>query len=254
MAFTVFRKFFGGAVNTASGYAIGGAMQPALDPLTQELANKTWALHPDRPIDPYVLAEGVAEGKIGHDAAQTMASHSGISGDNFDSLVTIATEALAVSEAYRLWRRSIITEGEFRTIVKRLGVGDEWADALVKAKEELLDPAQLAAAIHRGLVPDPGLLKGEQPTGPFTVEAYPVYPIDAVDEAAGSGYDKDRLGVLVGLQGLPMGTHEAAQAYFRGIITKGDYIRAFNESNSRNEWAEVVLGYARQIPTARDYI
>jgi hypothetical protein len=60
--------------------------------------------------------------------------------------------------------------------------------------------------------------------------------------------------VLVGLQGLPMGVIEAAQAYFRGDITKGDYIRAFNESNNRNEWAEAVLKYARQIPTARDYI
>jgi hypothetical protein len=67
-------------------------------------------------------------------------------------------------------------------------------------------------------------------------------------EAWARGYDRDRLGVAVGLQGLPMGRIEAAQAFFRKIITCGDYIRAFNESNNRNEWAEAVLEYARQIP------
>jgi hypothetical protein len=58
---------------------------------------------------------------------------------------------------------------------------------------------------------------------------------------------------MVGLQGLPMGPHEAAQALFRGIITHGDYIAAFNESNNRNEWAEAVLEQSKQIPTARDF-
>src|SRR5262249_50958552 len=138
--------------------------------------------------------------------------------------------------------------------LKRLGLEQEWIDALWNVREEILSPGELAAAIHRGIVPDPGLLIGEQPQPPFNVEAYPVYPIDSLKEAEGSGYDRDRLGVLVGLQGLPMGTHEAAQAFFRGIITHGDYIRAFNESNSRNEWAGAVLDQTRQIPTARDFM
>jgi hypothetical protein len=102
-------------------------------------------------------------------------------------------------------------------------------------------------------VPDQGLVLGEQPTPPFKVDAYPVQPINAIDEAAGSGYDEKRLHTLVGLQGLPMGPHEAAQAYFRGIIEHGDYIRAFNTSNMRNEWAQAILDQTRQIPTARDF-
>jgi hypothetical protein len=50
-----------------------------------------------------------------------------------------------------------------------------------------------------------------------------------------------------------MGPHEAAQAVFRGILTWGDYIRAFNESNNRNEWARAVYEQSKQIPTARDF-
>jgi hypothetical protein len=135
----------------------------------------------------------------------------------------------------------------------RSGLPPEWHQPVIDSFADILSPGDLAAAVHRGLVPDQGLLLGEQPKAPFNVEAYPVQKIDAVTEAAGSGYDKERLQVLVGLQGLPMGPHEAAQAYFRQIITHGDYIRAFNTSNMRNEWAQAILDQTRQIPTARDF-
>jgi hypothetical protein len=135
----------------------------------------------------------------------------------------------------------------------RSGLPPEWIQPIIDKFDDILTPGELAAAIHRGLVPDPGILLGEQPSGPRKVASYPVQPINAVKEAAGSGYNEERLAVLVGLQGLPMGPHEAAQALFRGIITHGDYIAAFNESNSRNEWAQAVLDQSRQIPTARDF-
>jgi hypothetical protein len=171
----------------------------------------------------------------------------------FNLLVEANRRYPGTAEALELWRRGLIDQPDFTKALRRASVPDEWIGHLSHLKEDLLDPGQLAAAIHRGLIPDPGLLKGEQPEPPFKVEAYPVYPISAIDQAAGSGYDRDKLGVLVGLQGLPMGPHEAAQAFFRKIITRGDYIRAFNESNNRNEWAAAVLEQSRQIPTARDF-
>jgi hypothetical protein len=117
-----------------------------------------------------------------------------------------------------------------------------------------LDAADLARAIHRGLIPDPGLLQGEKPGPGGKVPAYPVYPIPALEEAAGQGYGKNELGVLVGLQGNPMGAHEAAEALFRGVLNRDDYLRAIAEGNTRNEWAEAILEQTRQIPTARDFI
>jgi hypothetical protein len=120
---------------------------------------------------------------------------------------------------------------------------------------ERLDPGTDRGGDPPRLDPRPWPVEGQQPEPPFNVEAYPgLSRFDALAEAAANGFDHDRLGVLVGLQGLPMGVIEAAQAYFRGVITHGDYIRAFNESNNRNEWAAAVLEYAKQIPTARDYI
>jgi hypothetical protein len=248
-----FGKFFGNTASAGAGYAIGVATAPTLAPVLQDIANEAWSIHPDKPISAGVLASGVSQGQIPHDWAVDEAKRTGFNEERFDRMVEAATVGPGVAQAFRLWRRNEISEAGFRRALTRAGIEAEWINALVKTKQELLDPGQLAAAIHRGLIPDPGLLKGEQPQPPFTVEAYPVYPIPPLEESAASGYDRDHLGVLVGLQGLPMGPHEAAQALFRGIITHGDYIRAFNESNSRNEWAAAVLEQSKQIPTARDF-
>lgn len=248
-----FLPLVGGALSTGAGFAVGTVTAPTLRPILQDLENRTWQAHPSKPIPAGTLALGVSQGQIPHDWAVEEASRTGINGERFDRMVDAANTGPGVPAAFDLWRRGELDEQGFRTAAKRQGLEPRWIDDLVAIKNELLDPGQLAAAIHRGLVPDPGLLKGEQPSGPRKVESYPVYPIAPLDEAAGSGYDHDRLGVLVGLQGLPMGTHEAALAYFRGIITHGDYIAAFNESNSRNEWAQAVLDQSRQIPTARDF-
>jgi hypothetical protein len=248
-----FGKFFGNTASTGAAFAIGAATAPTLDPILQDIANEAWSLHPDKPISAGVLASGVSQGQIPLAWATDEAARTGYNRERFDHMVEAATVGPGVALAFDLWRRGVIDRDGFSRAVRRAGLEGEWIGDLLKIKNELLTPGEIAAAIHRGLIPDPDLLKGEQPKAPFNVEAYPVYPIPPVDEAAGSGYDKDHLGVLVGLQGLPMGPHEAAQALFRGIITHGDYIRAFNESNNRNEWADAVLQQTRQIPTARDF-
>jgi hypothetical protein len=247
-------RFLGNAISESFAFAAGVAIAPVLSPVTQELRNTVNAAYPVVPIGPGTLAEGVAHGKISHDVAAEIASHSGINGANFDHMVEIAKAGPGIGTAFELWRRNVIDEPTFRRAGEIAGLQAEWIDDLVKIKRALLDPEQLARAIHRGLIPDPGLLQGTLPSGVGHVPAYPVYPIDALAEAAGWGYTRDELGVLVGLQGLPMGSHEAAQARFRGVLTEDDYLRAIAEGNTRNEWAEAILEQSRQIPTARDFM
>jgi hypothetical protein len=186
--------------------------------------------------------------------ARLWASYSGIGDDAFTALVNIANTGPGVPAAFDLWRRNITDEAGFRRAAKRQGLEQEWIDDLVKIKQDVLDQGQLAAAIHRGLIPDPGLLQGTLPGGAGNVPAYPVYPIDAIREAEANGFDRDHLGVLVGLQGLPMGSHEAAQAQFRGVLTNDDYLRAIAEGNTRNEWADAIREQSRQIPSVTNYV
>lgn len=252
--FGIIGRFFGNAVSAAAGYAFGAATAPVLAPELELLRQAMWHSLPHRVPDVGVLASGLAQGKITPAQAQDWGQRHGFHPNTLAALVALATAGPPLGQAVNARRRLGAAEVDLHTVYKRHAIGEEWWPSLDALIPEILEPAQLAAAIHRGLVPDPGLLQGEQPTAPFKVDAYPVYPVDPLKEAEGSGFNRDRLGVLVGLQGLPMGTHEAAQALFRNIITHGDYIRAFNTSNSRNEWAGAVLEQTRQIPTARDFL
>ena len=238
----------------AIGRAAGGALEPFLIDLTNEANKAAVALGESRPPGVTPLAIGVAQGKLAQADAEDWASQTGHSADVLDALVRVATAAPDLGLAYRAWRRNELTEQQFRTVAKRHGIGDEWVDALVALKTDRLDPVQVANAIHRSMIPDPGLLAVPPPTGQGNVPAYPVYDIDGITEAAAAGLDRDRLGVLVGLQGLPMGPHEAAQAVFRHILTMTDYNRAIAEGNTRNEWGEAIMEQSRQIPTARDFL
>jgi hypothetical protein len=252
-----------------TGGAAATAVADALKPEFEVLMQTAWANEPHKVLEPGTAAELRARESVdaekgidneGVDYVNDSARR-GVGSHRFDLMTELARTNPGVSELFTLRRRGIgtgdkagISAAEFRRLMRRHGYTAASITELEQLLWERLDMGQIPAAIHRGLIPDPGLLKGEQPSGPRNVESYPVYPIDALAESESRGFDRDRLGVLVGLQGLPMGVIEAAQAYYRGIITHGDYIAAFNESNNRNEWANAVLQYAKQIPTARDYI
>jgi hypothetical protein len=250
----------GGALSRSAGTALDAAFET-----TRQQARGARAV---RVLDPGIAAELRARQPEGDTDGIDLqgvnleddAQRGALGKNRFDLLTELARTQPGIAELFALRRRGIgsddkvgITAKQFREYLRRHAYTAATITKLEHLLLERLDPAQVAAAIHRGLIPDVGLLQGEQPEPPFNVPAYPVYPIDADAEAWARGTDHNRLGVMVGLQGLPMGVIEAAHAYFRKIITYGDYIRSFNTSNNRNEWAKSVLDYARQIPTARDF-
>lgn len=247
-------RFTGNTIGGAAEYAAGSATSRALAPGLQEVTNRAWEKHAKVPPDAYTLADGVAQGQVDRKQAEKWAREQGIGDDQFKALVNIANVGPGLAAAMELWRRGIIEQPDFERALRRMGLEAEWIKDLVKTKGRLLDVADLARGIHRGLIPDPGLLRGKLPAREGHVPAYPVYPVDAIEQAEGHGYSRDELGVLVGLQGNPMGAHEAAQATFRGVLTPDDYLRAVAEGNTRNEWAGAIFEQSRQIPTARDFI
>lgn len=253
-------RFLGNTIAEGAAFAAGVAIGPVLGPPVQELRNRVNGAYPFVYPGAELLAAGVAQGQIAEPLARKWASYHGIGDDAFSGLVAIANSGPGVAEAFHLWRRGVLgktpaaNEAAFRRALRRASLEPEWIEALVAVKLEVLDPADLARGIHRGLVPDPGLLRGTANPGPGKVPAYPQYDVDAIAEALAAGLDREHLGVLVGLQGNPMGAHEAAQALFRGILEQSDYLRAIAEGNTRNEWAEALLEQSRQIPTARDYL
>lgn len=246
-------------------YLISGALSSAsgdaLRPLLQDIVNEAWKGNPVIPPPFVLLAEGVAQGQVDPAKARAWALEQGYDKAQFDALVNIANTGPPIGQALELLRRidpstgqSVWTPEQFRTALNRQGIERTWWDGLAVLATRLLDPADLARGIHKGLIPEQGLLAVPAPEGVGKVPAYPVYPIDGIATAAGFGYTRDDLGVLVGLQGNPMGAHEAAQAQFRGVIEPVDYDRAIAEGNTRNEWGDAIREQSRAIPSPTNYV
>ena len=161
MAF--FGRFFGRAGSEAAGIALGATAVPALLPAAQYIVNEAWKLHPDRPPDVYVIATGVAQGQVDPDSALEWAHEQGISDGAFGALVDAANTGPALGQAYSAWRRGELTDAQMRTAIKRQGIEDAWVPALLALKQEPLDPAQIATAVHRNIMRDASLIVTEPP-------------------------------------------------------------------------------------------
>lgn len=250
----ILRKFFGNSVSNAAGYAVGGAIEQTLDPLLRELANVTWSENTNMPPPAELLAQGVAKGRIDPALAETLAAFTGFSKDNFQLMRQVFAGSPGTAEAYRLWRRELISEAEFRDAVRLEELDTTFIDALVNAKENLLSVADLAVMVQRGIVPNDGLLPVAPPAAAGKVPPMPMIAVDPVDEAGKQGWIKERLAGLARIIGLPASPDLAARMVFRGIIDRVDFDRAISEGNTRNEWAPFLFEGFREIPTARDFV
>lgn len=251
----------GSSVGEAAAFAAGLAIAPLLEPLLQALRNETWPQYPDRPLDPETAAEIDAEGfgKPGAGAAEALLS--GVSATRYGYLLDLARAAPGVAEARTLMRRTdpdtgkpVITTEMLHLAYRKAKIDPQWFGPLDALLNEPLPPAVAALAAVRGLIPDEGTLPVGPPTETGKVSAFPVYQISGKAAAAAAGLSEEAYAVMVGIAGRPMSLHEAASAYFRGIIELADYHRAVAEGDTRNEWRDAVLEQARVIPSPVNYV
>lgn len=253
-----FGKFFGNTIGEAAAFGIGGALRRPLEPPLQELTNETWraavAAGVNVPLDAADAAEIVAEDVELQAWGADQAAQTGIGGPQFDAVVRAALNAPGVPDLLTLWRRGEINETGFAHGLRKTRLETLWDGPLKALKAAKLTPQQIALGIVRSVVRDPGLLAVTLDTSDSNVAKYPEYPGDALTEAAAAGIDEDQLRVMVGTVGLPMAAISAAQAFFKGILTRGAYNQAILEGDTRPEWADTILENARQILTAHDGI
>jgi hypothetical protein len=235
------------------GFALGTAAGPSLEPFVQHLANDAWELNQVVPPEVYVLAEGVAQGQVNKSDALDWAHKQGIGDKAFNALVDIANVGPPLGLAYEAWRRGQLTEAEFQTALRRLGIEDAWFDALKALKHDRLDLGAVATAVHRGVMDDAGLLVQQVPTGPGNVPRIPVSSLDTLAEFAAQGIDPERARVLVADTGLPLSLGEMLSLYNRNKVTATDVKVSIAESNVRNEYMNVALDLARRLLTPHEY-
>ena len=253
-----FGKFFGNTISEAAGFGIGESLKKPIEPVLQEITNETWraavAAGVNVPLEPGDAADIVAEDVELQDWGADQAAQLGVGADQFDALVREALNAPGISELLTLLRRNENFDDNFAHGLRKNKLEALW-DPFIKALiAVLLSPQQIALGMVRSVIDDQGLLAVKLDTSGSNVAQYPQYPGDGVKEALMSGVDEDRLRVMVGEIGLPMAAIAAAQAEFRNIINKPAYYQAILEGDTRPEWADAIYEYARQIPTAHDFI
>lgn len=236
---------FGGAVATAAADAVRAVLEV--------VRQHAWQRNPVRVLQPGQAAELVTQGLIDRTTAEAEAAREGYNSNRLAALVELAYRVPGVAELMRLWRRGILTEEQWREAMQKTGLRPDLVAALEGLKQEPIDPAEIAKAIHRGIMHGAGLLVSEPSTTPGKVPIVPPSPMDPEEEAAWSGLDHERLRILVGNAGLPPGVMEGLSLLNRGKITEDDFSRLVGESNMRNEWADALLALRRQLLTPHEY-
>jgi hypothetical protein len=207
-----------------------------------------------KPLEPGDAAEIVAEDVELTGWGADQANQTGIGTAQFDALVQAVLNSPGVAELLTLWRRGEITDADVSHGLRKNRLESRWDKGLKALKNAKLPPAVAALAAVRGLIDAEGTLPVAPPTETGKVPAFPVYPISGKDAAHAVGLTDDEYAVMVGINGRPMSLHEAASAYFRGIIEQADYYRAVSEGDTRNEWRDAILDQAREILTAHDWV
>jgi len=248
----------GGVVGLAVGTAGSDVAEAAFEAAKQE----AWSRARNRIHELDELAQLVAQSLASLTDVQDDAARNGYALDELKAAVQLALRAPASSEALIMYRRRKLDGIDDATALEHLQHAfaksqlehKYWAQ-LVELADVPLEPAAIAEAIQRGIIPDSGnFLPVGPPTAPGKVKAFPPAKLDGLVEAAASGVSRERLYAMTALVGNPLGPHEAAQAVFRDIITLDDFGRAIAEGRTRNEWGDAYLELTRVIPTVHDYV
>jgi hypothetical protein len=254
-------ELLGLSISEGIAFALGLAMGPALEPLTQEIKNESWSSVVSRskgdiskPLEVGDLAAIVAESVEALNWGRTEARKTGIRQEDFDALFHAEQDAPGFGTLLQLLRRGLIDAADFEHGLRKAKLEGRWDAGLEALRDDRLAPAQVALGIVRSLLKDPGFLPVTLNTSGGQVPAYGVSPLDPVAEAEAHGVTRERLRVLVGEIGLPMPLESAASSVFRGIIERADFNRAVLEGDTRPEWADAIFEHARQIPAVSDYV
>lgn len=243
----------GSAPSIILATGLGAAAATAIQPVVESARQTAWSNNRVRVLTPGLNAALVAQGAISLDQGRGQAHLEGYNDDKFDGLVQLALRAPTYGEAQDLKRRNKITLDQLRHSFAKAQIEEQYWDALADLVDDRLSAQAVALGIIRSLIADPGFFPVQLTTTGGKVPSYPVSTIDPIAEAAASGFNEERLRVMVGSIGRPPGPGEGARALFRNLIERPDFNRLILEGDTRPEWAETFLDINREILTAGQY-
>lgn len=242
-----------------TGAAISRASSDAVSPVMEPVRQRSNQRNKVRVLDPGTLAELVTRRWLDEQTAEDESARSGINASRLHALEVLAQAYPGLGELDRLTNRNLIGNDEAKVILRRHGYPEELISdsrggdgPLIDLFQDLLSVADVAAAVQQGHLPNPDILPNisaavEPPGGALTPTAPDGQPpstvpltqidLDPIKEAAGQGFDLDRLKVRANLSGLPPGPAELLTMWNRNEITEEAVDAGLREGHLKTKWS-----------------
>lgn len=239
------RRFFGSAVSNAAGYAIGGAVQPVLEPLTQDLANEAWETHPVKPLGASVAARAAATGVLPAADAEDEAALTGINPDRFARLAELAADYPPSDTLLELLRRDAITTEQADQALARHGLPGFWRARVLELRSILPSPTDLIRMAVREVF-TPGLRD--------ELDLFAELPAAFVAEAAKLGIDAEQARNHWGAHWQLPSYEQLVDMLHRKLLSPAEFSNALRALDYAPVWRPLMEGIARRIPPISDVI
>lgn len=200
-------------------YGIGGAVAPALSPLTQEVLNRVWPTRPIVPLTPEELATMAVQGVIEESEGAQEALMSGIDAERFHKLYRVNGNPPGPQELLDLWDRGAISESDVDRGLLQSRLKPEWVSDYKKLQRRLLQAEALAEMVVQGVLPEE----------------------EATKKARQVSIEPEDFGRLVRLAGNPFGPETTLSLLNRDILTEQEARRALLQSRLKPEWIDQFL-------------
>lgn len=239
------RRFFGSAVSNAAGFAIGGAVQPVLEPLTQNLANEAWEAHPVRPLSPAAAARAAQVGALTRDEAESEAAMSGMNAERLSVALDALGEAPGTEALLDLRRRGVITDAELDAGLRRGGMHPSWRGRFAALRRYLIPPSDLIRLAVREVY---------SPAQRRELDLDAEFPDAFAERALLLGIEReDARDLWAGHWQLPS-YEQLAEMLFRGELGPEQFRDALKALDYAPTWRGKLETIARRIPTVSDMI
>lgn len=251
---------FGGAI----GAAASDAVRPVLEPVRQ----RAWEDNPHLALAPSTAGELAAKGIVSEAEAKAEAARNGVGSSRLEALAALSQVFPGLADLDKLSNRKLIEAADVEAALTRHGYPADWHEPLVRLFQDLLSPAEVAAAVQQGHLPNPGILPDVSAAvsvagGAVTPEAPDGQPpsrvpltqidLDPIREAAGSGYTLERLEVLANLAGLPPGADALLQMWNRELIDEETVDAGLREGHLKTKWSAAFKRMRWSVLGAAEY-
>jgi len=238
-------RFFGSAISNAAGYSVGGAIQPVLEPLTQDLANEAWSLHRVHPLSLAAAAQASLRGFWTDARGETEAAFTGYDGERYAIERRLQGNAPPMETLIQLRRRELISDGELTEGLQQSALLPEWRGLVAQLRNVLPSVTDLVHMAVREVF-DPGQraaldLDAEFPQA-FAEHAEKIGL--APEWARNYWADHWQLPSFIQL----------AQMLFRGELTSAQFSDALRALDYAPTWRGKLEAIARPIPPLSDMI